>query len=113
MIFDNIKLYIKLILRKIFTINQFCKICGKTCRSFYVEDSIWDEIECCIRHGNILCYDCFCDIGECIGLPATWRLIAMNDIKLGDPIGDSDINDRHLPKLDFKIPMPDVKPPIF
>lgn len=49
----------KLILRRFKLIPSFCKICGCDVEDFIVEDELWSLIENDIRHGNVLCFNCF------------------------------------------------------
>lgn len=65
----NIKLLIKLALKKLgigclWDPGQcFCKKCGKKhAFDFEVRDEVGALIELDIKHGNILCYDCFCEL---------------------------------------------------
>ena len=54
--------------------KSFCKHCGKDVHDFSAPDDIWDKIEPTIKHGNVLCYDCFCEYCGKLGLPTTWKL---------------------------------------
>jgi hypothetical protein len=54
--------------------DSFCKSCGRDIHDFSVSDDVWGKIEPYIKHGNVLCYDCFCDYCGKRGLPTVWEL---------------------------------------
>jgi len=54
--------------------NSFCKVCGRDVRDFSVSDELWAKIAPLIKRGNIVCYNCFCDLCRQAGLPAVWEL---------------------------------------
>ena len=65
----EIKLLLKLTLKKLgigcfWDPGQcFCKKCGsKHSFDFMVDDGIWALIESDIKYGNVLCYNCFCEL---------------------------------------------------
>lgn len=68
------RVLIKLLLRRFFHIRSFCKICGRFQHDFIVSDDVWDKVEPYIKHGYILCYDCFCEVCEKIGESSVWKL---------------------------------------
>ena len=57
-----------------FTTASFCKHCGRDVHDFSTTDEIWEQVDPHIKFGHTLCYDCFCEICEKIGLPSTWKL---------------------------------------
>ena len=71
------RVHYKLIKRKFKLIDSFCRCCGKDVHDFVVEDNIWNRIESHIKHGNTLCYDCFCEYCKKVGLPVVWKLIKL------------------------------------
>ena len=77
-------LFLKLFLRKFFSLDSFCKHCGRKVHDFIVEDSVWEQVEPHIKFGHILCYDCFCEVCKKIGLPAVWRLVSPRVKKLNE-----------------------------
>ena len=70
----NIRLYTKLLLRRFILLNSFCKNCGREVHDFSAPDSIWHMVEPTIEHGKMLCYDCFCERCQALGLPSVYRL---------------------------------------
>lgn len=73
-IFCYIRVSYKLLKRKYFTTNSFCKECGKDVNDFSVRDDIWDRVDKTIKRGHILCYDCFCEKCKILNLPTVWEL---------------------------------------
>jgi len=69
-----VKVFIKLILRKFFIVPSFCKICGRDVHDFIAPDKIWGQIEPHIKYGNVVCYDCFCEICKKEGLKSVWEI---------------------------------------
>lgn len=65
---------LKLLYRKFFTIQSFCKECGRTVHDFVAPDEVWERVDWYIKYGHILCYDCFCKKCKIIGLPTVWKL---------------------------------------
>ena len=65
----------KLIKRRFFLINSFCRVCGSDVRDFRVHDDIWGKVKPLIKNGNTLCYDCFCDKCEQLGINSIWRIV--------------------------------------
>jgi hypothetical protein len=65
----------KLWLRKHRLVESFCKNCGRDVHDFHAPLSVWEKIHY-IRHGNVLCFDCFCDACQQVGIPygGAWRL---------------------------------------
>jgi hypothetical protein len=55
-------------------VDSFCKQCGRDVRDFIAPDEIWELISSKIKNGNVLCYECFCDKCEEIGLLPVWKL---------------------------------------
>jgi hypothetical protein len=70
----NIRVWIKLQLRKFTLINSFCRRCGVDVRDFQASDYTWEKISKDIKNGNTLCYNCFCDLCEKNGLPSYYEL---------------------------------------
>ena len=71
-----IRVYVKLFLNKTLHIDMssFCKHCGCSVRDFVVSDDVWDKVQKHIKRGNTLCYNCFSDICERVGLFPVWKL---------------------------------------
>lgn len=42
-------------------IDSFCKECGIDVRDFDAPDDVWEKVDPHIKHGHVLCYNCFCD----------------------------------------------------
>ena len=55
-------------------INSFCRECGHDVRDFVAPDDVWHKVAKHIKRGNTLCYNCFCDKCNEIGLPNVWIL---------------------------------------
>ena len=55
-------------------VNSFCKLCGVTVRGFNAPDDVWKQIEPHIKYGHVVCYNCFCDLCEVVGVETAWRL---------------------------------------
>lgn len=70
----KIRLFIKLFLKKHFDLNSFCKKCGRTVHDFDAPNDVWKKIEPFIKHGNVLCYDYFCEMCKQNNLPSVWKL---------------------------------------
>lgn len=68
------RLIIKLLLKKIWHLDSFCKRCGRKVRDFDAPDELWIKVESRIKYGHTLCYDCFCDMLREIGIPTVFRL---------------------------------------
>lgn len=64
----------KLLKRKYFTVNSFCKVCGRDVNDFSVRDEVWNKVDRTIKRGHVLCYDCFCKKCELLNLPTVWEL---------------------------------------
>ena len=43
-------------------------------RDFVAPDHVWRIISPCIKRGDTLCYNCFCDKCAEMGLPSVWIL---------------------------------------
>jgi hypothetical protein len=56
------RVWIKLLLRRFFLLPSFCRRCGRKVRDFVADDAAWERVRPLIKHGNTLCYDCFCDL---------------------------------------------------
>lgn len=69
-----ILVHLKLILCRFMCIDSFCKDCGRTVHDFIVPDDIWSIVAPTIRNGRVLCYDCFCEHCNALGLPGVYRL---------------------------------------
>ena len=70
----SIKLLSKLLVSRFFLLPSFCKRCGRTVHDFSAPDEIWVAIEKDIEHGNVLCYDCFCELCAINDLPCVYEL---------------------------------------
>ena len=75
----KILVMIKILVSKFICINSFCKECGRRVRDFYVEDNIWMQVDPLIKYGHTLCYNCFCEKCEEIGLPFCWKLSPLKE----------------------------------
>lgn len=73
-LFYYLRVSYKLFKRRYFTIDSFCKECGRDVHDFSVPDDIWKLIDKTIKHGHILCYDCFCEKCKVLNLPTVWEL---------------------------------------
>ena len=74
----TIRVYWKLLKRRFLLIPSFCKHCGRDVHDFSVPDKVWQLVDLRIRHGHTLCYDCFCEVCQQIGLPVIWRLVKVS-----------------------------------
>jgi len=78
----NLKVLYKLIKRKYRLIPSFCKVCGRDVHDFYVDDKIWNKVSKHIKYGNIndevLCYDCFCELGKKENIFPEWKLVELD-----------------------------------
>ena len=54
--------------------DSYCKECGRSVHDFIAPDEVWDKIKPLIKHGNVLCYDCFCNKCNIIGVTPVWYL---------------------------------------
>ena len=70
----EIRVWFKLILCRFVLINSFCRECGCDVRDFVAPDHVWRIISPCIKRGDTLCYNCFCDKCAEMGLPSVWIL---------------------------------------
>lgn len=70
----NIRLLLKLLARRFFRLSSFCKRCGKTVHDFSAPEEIWRVIEKDIKHGHVLCYDCFCELCAVNNLPCVFEV---------------------------------------
>lgn len=72
---------IKLLLKKIFVIPSFCKVCGKNVRDFTAPEDVWVRIRPYIKLGSVCCYECFCDLCDKANIRygGTWRLESTNE----------------------------------
>ena len=73
-LFFRVRVWWKLFLRRFMLVDSFCKRCGVDVRDFHAPDNVWEKIEPHIKHGNVLCYQCFCDVCAEVGLEAMWYL---------------------------------------
>lgn len=55
-------------------VPSFCKVCGRNVHDFIAPDNVWAVISPHIKFGNVLCYDCFCDICDKVGIKTVWAL---------------------------------------
>ena len=74
----------KLFLRRVRPIPSFCKHCGRDVHDFIAPDEVWEQVEPHIRHGYTLCYECFCDLCEQLGLPSVWGLVVLERKEVRD-----------------------------
>ena len=77
LLFHKLRYLFKTLRREIFNYptDSFCKNCGRYIHDFSAPDTIWKKVEHYIpNNGNTLCYDCFCEICQKIGLPTVWRI---------------------------------------
>ena len=74
-----IRLYYKLFVTRVlgFHVESYCKHCGRIVHDYSAPDEIWEKVEPHIKHGHILCYDCFCEVCYRLGLPCVWQLEMM------------------------------------
>ena len=73
-VFYKLRVIYKLIKRKLFCIDSFCKECGRDVRDFIVDDGTWELIDPFVDYGHTLCYECFVDKCEKIEINTLWRL---------------------------------------
>lgn len=73
-IFYYIRVPYKLLKRRYFLINSFCKECGRDVHDFSVDDEVWEKVDKTIKRGHVLCYDCFCEKCEILNLSTVWKL---------------------------------------
>lgn len=66
--------HLKLIIRNFFSIEAFCKECGRTVHDFIAPDEVWEQIDKNIKYGHVLCYDCFCEKCHELDLKCVWEL---------------------------------------
>jgi NMD protein affecting ribosome stability and mRNA decay len=71
---NSLRVLYKLLKRKCFVTNSFCKECGRDVHDFSVSDEIWKSIDKTIKYGHVLCYDCFCEKCKVLNLPTVWEL---------------------------------------
>jgi len=73
------RLFLRLILRRFVLLPAFCKRCGRTVHDFSAPDWTWRHIRPLIKHGDVLCYDCFCELCAQKGLPSVWKLVEIEE----------------------------------
>lgn len=83
---DSIRILLKLLIRRFFLLPSFCKRCGRTVHDFSAPEEIWRVIEKDIKHGSVLCYDCFCELCAINDLPCVYALY---------PISNKDATNHH------------------
>lgn len=73
----NVKVFVKLILRRIVCIPSFCRVCGIDVRDYIAPEGVWEIIRNDIPNGNTLCYNCFCDLCQKhnINYGEAWKLL--------------------------------------
>ena len=54
--------------------DSFCKGCGRDVHDFQAPEDAWAAVEPLVKHGSVLCYDCFCDLCKRVDYPTVWRL---------------------------------------
>jgi len=69
----------KRIKKRFCLIDSFCKHCGRDVHDFVVDDEVWAKVEPLIKHGNVLCYDCFAEKCREAGLPGVWKLSVLDN----------------------------------
>jgi len=72
---NKLRLHWKLFISEFCCIDSFCKECGVKVRDFIADDEIWDLIEKDIKHGYVLCYNCFVDKCEKFNINTIWKLV--------------------------------------
>ena len=77
--FYYIRVSYKLLKRRYFLIDSFCKVCGRDVSDFSVDDAMWNKVDKTIKRGHVLCYDCFCEKCKTLNLPTVWRLKLIKD----------------------------------
>lgn len=70
----KIKVLYKLFLSKFKLVPSFCKLCGRDVHDFVAPDELWKGVEPNITSGNVLCYDCFCELIRSKGHLGVFRL---------------------------------------
>lgn len=73
-LFNSIRVLYKLLKRRYFVTNSFCKECGRDVHDFSVDDETWTKVDKTIKYGHVLCYGCFCQKCKGLGLPVVWEL---------------------------------------
>lgn len=79
-LFRFLRLWYKLLTKRLWLRDNFCKRCGVDIRDFIAPDDMWARVEPYIKHGDTLCYQCFRDICEETGLWVTWHLIGLSNL---------------------------------
>ena len=82
-ILHKIRLHTKLAIKKTGLIRfiplmGFCKECGISVRDFSAP-IYWEDISVKLKHGNIVCYQCFTDICKSYQYESVFSLITYND----------------------------------
>lgn len=72
--FNYIIKLLKFIAREFYSIDSFCRICGKDIHDFNVSDDLWRKVSYKHNHGGLMCYDCFCEKSSEMDLPCCWKL---------------------------------------
>lgn len=78
----KLRLWFKLLTRRFIQYMGFCKECGVSVRDFHAPDDVWDRVRPLIKHGDVLCYQCFCDKCEQAGLFPVWKLEYLDDSEI-------------------------------
>jgi hypothetical protein len=60
-------------------VPSFCKMCGRDVHDYIAPDDVWRKVEPEIKSGDVLCYDCFCEVCKNIGQPTVWMLKSPNE----------------------------------
>lgn len=79
MTWHALRLHARLVQRCFMAVPSFCKRCGRTVHDYAAPDDVWRRVRPHIKHGDVLCYDCFCDVCQRAGLPAVWRLVSLEE----------------------------------
>lgn len=59
--------------------DSYCKECGRNVHDFVAPDEVWEKVEPLIKHGTVLCYDCFCEKCKAISVFPVWRLVPLEE----------------------------------
>ena len=86
-LFYYLRVSYKLFKRRYFSINSFCKECGRDVHDFSVDNEVWEKVDKTIKRGHVLCYDCFCKKCDQLNLPTIWKLVENNGVGVGFGVG--------------------------
>lgn len=77
-LFCLLRVAYKQLKKRFMMINSFCKQCGRDNHDFMVDDETWGVVAPTIKRGSVLCYDCFSEKCQKLGLPVVWKLTPLN-----------------------------------